>query len=182
MELTSRKLIGLLADPARRQVVAALVLGADGVDEIVSLASIDERDAITALERLTKAGLVEAAGEGRYLLLEQAFQVAARTEAEPAPPTQFPDHSLKERRILDRAFDDGRLIRLPTKHGHRLVVLDQMAQRFEPGEKYTERQVNAALTGSDIDVATLRRYLVDYGMLDRAGGMYWRSGGSFDID
>jgi hypothetical protein len=28
------------------------------------------------------------------------------------------------------------------------------------------------------DTATLRRYLVDEGLLDRAGGEYWRIGGT----
>ena len=61
-------------------------------------------------------------------------------------------------------------------------MLDELVQRFEPGEKYTERQVNALLSNADIDVATLRRHLVDYGMLDRADGSYWRSGGSVDVN
>jgi hypothetical protein len=32
------------------------------------------------------------------------------------------------------------------------------------------------------DYAALRRYLVDAGFLDRAGGEYWRSGGTIDAD
>jgi hypothetical protein len=31
------------------------------------------------------------------------------------------------------------------------------------------------------DVAALRRYLVDGGLLTRAGGVYWRSGGYVDV-
>jgi hypothetical protein len=30
------------------------------------------------------------------------------------------------------------------------------------------------------DAAALRRYLVDDGFLSRAGGMYWRTGGTTD--
>ena len=79
---------------------------------------------------------------------------------------------------LQAAFTDGRLDALPTKRTKRLVVLDHLAQRFEPGERYTERQVNASLAQVSADTATLRRYLVDEGFLDRAGGEYWRSGGT----
>ncbi len=182
MSLTSRKLTGLLADAERRRVVAAMILGATGLDEIVSKAAVAERDAVMALERLSKAGLVESTDDGSYLLLEQAFQVAARAEAEPNPASRFPSRPPKERKILDQAYRDGRLIRLPAKRSQRVVVLDELVQRFEPGERYTERQVNARLSNSEIDVATLRRNLVDYGMLDRADGAYWRSGGSFGID
>lgn len=56
-----------------------------------------------------------------------------------------------------------------------------MAQRFEPGERYTERQVNAELSSLYDDTATLRRYLVDEGFLDRADGEYWRSGGTVEV-
>lgn len=182
MALTSYKLTGLLADERRRRVVAAMILGATRLDEIVSKAAVAERDAVVALERLTQAGLVETAADGSHLLLEQAFQVAARAEAQSSPASQFPDRPPKQRKVLDQAFRDGRLLRLPSKHSHRLVVLDELAQRFEPGHKYTERQVNVLLSASDVDVATLRRNLVDHRMLDRAEGSYWRSGGSFDID
>ena len=32
------------------------------------------------------------------------------------------------------------------------------------------------------DVAALRRYLVEEGLLDREGGEYWRSGGTFPVE
>ncbi len=38
--------------------------------------------------------------------------------------------------------------------------------------------MNAILRSFDDDVATLRRYLVDEGFLDRSDGFYWRSGGT----
>ncbi len=158
-----------------------MILGAVELGEIAANAAVDERAALVALERLTKVGLVEATEDG-YILLEQAFQVAARAEADPTPPTGFPGRPPKQRKVLDQAFTEGRLTRLPAKHSHRLIVLDELVQRFEPGERYSERQVNARLTESDIDVATLRRNLVDYGLLDRADGSYWRSGGTVDVD
>ena len=76
---------------------------------------------------------------------------------------------------------DGRLHTIPTKHGKLLVVLDFLAQRFEPGRKYPEAQVNEILGDYHPDYAALRRYLVENGFLDRADSMYWRSGGTFDV-
>jgi hypothetical protein len=58
-------------------------------------------------------------------------------------------------------------------------VLDLLAQEFEPGRRYSEKAVNLALGRWHADTAALRRYLVDEGFLDRAGGEYWRTGGSF---
>lgn len=180
--LSSRTLVGLLAHPARRAVFAALVLGADDVSTLASRSGCSQRDTVEALDRLTSAGLVEALDGNRYHLLAGAFELAARREASVPPPSGFDDETEERRRILDRALVDGRLVALPAKRSRRLVVLDHLVQRFEPGRHYTEWQVNAILASVDADTATLRRYLVDEGMLDRAGGQYWRSGGTFPVD
>ena len=81
-----------------------------------------------------------------------------------------------------RAFvRDGRLVSIPAQRSKRLVVLDMLAQEFEPGERYSERKVNAILRKWNDDTAALRRYMVDEGILDRESGEYWRAGGSFDV-
>jgi len=76
---------------------------------------------------------------------------------------------------------DGRLHTIPTKHAKLLVVLDFLAQSFEPGVRYPEAQVNEILTEFHPDYAALRRYLVENGFLDRSDNVYWRSGGSVDV-
>jgi len=76
---------------------------------------------------------------------------------------------------------DGRLHTMPTKHTKRRWVLDKIAQRFEPGRKYAEREVDAVLKEIHDDHAALRRYLVDEGFLTREAGIYWRSGGTVDV-
>jgi hypothetical protein len=83
--------------------------------------------------------------------------------------------------ILRSFFDtDGRLVTVPARRSKRLVVLDHLAQRFEPGERYSESEVNNRLREAHDDVAALRRYLVDEGFLSRDAGVYWRSGGTVD--
>ena len=70
---------------------------------------------------------------------------------------------------------------MPTKRAKRLVVLDHIAQSFELGQVYPERQVDEILKGFHDDHAALRRYLVDEGFLTRDEGYYWRSGGTVEI-
>jgi hypothetical protein len=67
---------------------------------------------------------------------------------------------------------------IPAKHSRRLLLLDQIAQAFEPGLRYPERQVNDFLGMLHPDYASLRRYLVDEEFLSRAHGEYWRTGGT----
>lgn len=57
-------------------------------------------------------------------------------------------------------------------------MLDHHVQMFEPGVRYTEKDVNTALRAFHDDHAALRRYLVDEGLLSRENGMYWRTGGA----
>jgi hypothetical protein len=86
-----------------------------------------------------------------------------------------------DERVLANFLDsDGRLRTIPAKHSKLLVVLDHLAQEFEPGRTYPEPEVNQILAGFHADVAALRRYLVDDGFLTREHSVYWRSGGTFD--
>ena len=76
---------------------------------------------------------------------------------------------------------DGRLHTIPSKHAKLLVVLDHLSQSFEPGQRYEEAEVNLVLRQFHPDYAALRRYLVENQFLTREAGIYWRSGGAFDV-
>lgn len=77
---------------------------------------------------------------------------------------------------------DGRITVLPARHAVRLLLLDRVAQAFEPGRRYPEAVVNEILKTMYGDHATLRRYLVDAELLSRTpDGTYWRSGGTVPI-
>ncbi len=86
-------------------------------------------------------------------------------------------------RVLRRFLRDGRLLSVPARRSKRLVVLDHLAAQFEPGVRYAEVDVNLVLHRFHVDVAALRRYLVDEGFLSREpdGGAYWRTGGTVDL-
>ena len=77
--------------------------------------------------------------------------------------------------------DDGRLHTIPSKRSKRLVVLDHIAQSFEPGRTYAEPEVNAIIERFHPDYAALRRYLVDEQFLTREEAVYWRIGGTVDV-
>ena len=79
-----------------------------------------------------------------------------------------------------RAFiRDGRITAVPAKRTRRRLLLDEVAQAFEPGRRYPESAVNEILKSVFDDYCTLRRYLVDEAFLSRtAAGIYWRVGGT----
>lgn len=65
---------------------------------------------------------------------------------------------------------DGRVKQFPAKRKMKNCVLFYLAQKFEPGKRYTEREVNDLLLlwHTFGDPATLRRELYDYRFLDRS--------------
>ncbi|MGW0227240.1 DUF2087 domain-containing protein [Actinopolymorpha singaporensis] len=81
---------------------------------------------------------------------------------------------------LFRAFvREGRITAMPAKAGRRRLLLDHVAQLFEPGVRYPEHVVNETLLRVYDDQAALRRYLVDEGLLARDNhAVYWRCGGT----
>ncbi|MEU5694949.1 DUF2087 domain-containing protein [Actinosynnema sp. NPDC020468] len=144
--------------------MAALVLGARTAPDVVLATGLDAREVDSALRRLRSSGLVAVEG-GTLVLREELFDQAART---PRPPS-------------DPFVNGGRLTRLPAQRAKRRAVLEQVCASFEPGTRYPEREVVSVLRGwcdgGEVDHVTVRRYLVDEGLLDRADGEYWRSGG-----
>jgi len=176
---TSRQLVGLLAEPGRLRVVAALALGARSLTEVVRATGLDPRAAAAALRRLESGGLVSSM-DGELRLDESRFAAAARAEA---PPRQVEDHGVTDpatAAVLRSFLRDGRLVQIPAAHGKRRTVLQHIAAVFEPGVRYPERQVNAMLRAWYPDYAALRRYLVDEHLLAREAGEYWRVGGWVD--
>ena len=176
---TPAELVGLLADDDRRRVFAALVLGASETGEIRRVSGLDARAAGRALQRLVDSGLVIRGDDAMHHLLGEAFGLAARAEAERAPPAdEHADAPEDVARVLRAFVHDGRLTSIPAVHSKRLVILDWLAQRFEPGRRYTEEMVNLVIAQVHPDTAALRRYLVDEGLMDREQGVYWRAGGT----
>ena len=178
--LPAADVVGLLAEGDRLRCVAALALGASTVGEVATAAGLDVRRTGRALSRLVDGGLVEWDRHG-YRLLEEELRASARAAAAAGPaPDEHGGAPPEVARVLRAFVRDGRLTSVPAVRSKRLVVLDWLAQAFEPGRRYPEREVNKILRERHEDTAGLRRALVDEGFMDRAGGRYWRIGGTVD--
>ncbi|MDP4180406.1 MAG: DUF2087 domain-containing protein [Bacillota bacterium] len=81
-------------------------------------------------------------------------------------------------KILEKCFPqgvNGPLRTFDIKEKNKLVVLRQIAKRFDKDEFYSEKEINEILKNVYEDFVTLRRYLIEYGFLDRKpdGSQYW---------
>lgn len=76
---------------------------------------------------------------------------------------------------LQKYFKDHVLITIPKKQKRIIIVLQHIITRFETNKIYCEKEVNEILKVVYHDYVTIRRYLIEYGFLDRKhnGSEYW---------
>ena len=78
-------------------------------------------------------------------------------------------------KVLRSFFDeDGHLRTIPAQRKKRLIVLERLAEAFEPGRTYSEREVNLVIADFHDDFCTLRREMVDEHLMSREDGRYQR--------
>ncbi|MFF5212750.1 DUF2087 domain-containing protein [Streptosporangium sp. NPDC000396] len=164
-----RQILGLLYQEDTLRVLSALALG--GTPEESGLGGDATR---RALDRLERGGLAVRDDDGRWRARRERFRELLHATARPAASAS------PEEKVLRSFLVEGRLRAIPTKRDKQLIVLNYIAQVFEPGVRYPEKEVDVALRAFHDDFAALRRYLVDDGLLSRENNVYWRSGGTVD--
>ncbi|MGG5369318.1 DUF2087 domain-containing protein [Enterococcus sp. AZ196] len=84
----------------------------------------------------------------------------------------------KEReKVFDVFLDkNGKANQIPTKEKKRIILLQKLAENFTSEKQYTEKEVNTIISKMFEDYVTIRRYLIEYGILGRTvdGTMYWK--------
>ena len=167
---------GVLADHERFKVISAIAVGASTLAEVADATGLTTPVIHKAISRLMGAELVEEESGIYRVRFEELARIARAAASERRSLEQGPEGAGQ---VVGRFFRGGKLTSIPTTRSKRLVVLDYLAQRFEPGRLYSEKQVSDELAEVHEDYAALRRYLVDHGFLERKDGRYWRSGGTF---
>lgn len=175
-----------LLDPATLQVVAALSGRERSLADLAEL-GLEPAFGHTPLGRLVFLELVSVRQEDGRLIcrldrerlraLNGTLQRLSRdlfAEDKRNPVVDEAEgFSEKERRVLRSYLKGERLAIIPVQHAHLQVVLRWLAERFEPGRRYHEREVNELLKRHHPDCATLRRHLIDFGLMERASDHYW---------
>ncbi len=73
--------------------------------------------------------------------------------------------------VLTRYFDkDNNLLikEFPSKEKKKIIVLQHIASEFKSGKEYSEKQVNDILMHFFDDYVTVRRYMIEYGFMERS--------------
>ncbi len=165
-----RRALGLMYQPDTLRMMSALVLTGEA-----EAAGLDREATARALDRLERGGLAVRDDDGSWRARPERFRELLHASAPPPEPVS------PHERVIRTFLVDGRLRAIPSRRGKRLEVLDYIVRVFEPGVRYTEKEVNVALRAFHDDYATLRRYLIDEDLLTRENGVYWRSGGTVEL-
>ncbi|MDR6415549.1 DUF2087 domain-containing protein [Pseudarthrobacter sulfonivorans] len=155
-----RRVMAALANRDARTAYAQIVLG----EEVLADAKEQRRNRAIAV--LLEAGLVVRTGIGDYQPSETIFRDLLTQQPKRQPKTG-----------VDRFLRLGRIDRYPASAADRRQLLAWIvSEAIQPGEDLTERQVNERLLTYTEDVVLLRRYLVDFGLLERtaSGSSYSR--------
>jgi hypothetical protein len=176
----STTIAGMLAEPNRRRVAAAVMLGATSHAEVLAATGLEGREVTIALDRLVANGLVTVEGDLISLVVSRITD-EARSVPRSGPGVPVPSEDAERAAVIRTFFRDGRLSQIPMQAKKRRIIFDVLAQRFEPGQLYSESRVNLELGQVHRDTAALRRGMVDEDFLGRRDGFYWRAGGTFEV-
>ncbi len=183
-DLVSAELLAFfkaLSDANRLKIVGLLASQPYTVEDLAAALKLSPSTVSHHLARLAKAGLVSARARGRYsvyqletaALEERSRRLLARTEQPAVSPEA--DVDAFERSVLNAFLSpEGRIRDLPAQQKKLLVILKHVAQAFQPGVRYSEKEVRAILSRFYEDTTSVRRLLVDFHLLARESGIYWR--------
>jgi len=172
-----------LADANRLKIVGLLAQNEYTVEQMAEMLDLRPSTVSHHLTRLSKAGLVSARSESYYNIyhletktLESMSQRILAQETFPAVTAEV-DMDAYDRKVINTFCEpDGRIRQFPAQRKKFEVILRYVIQAFDPGVRYTEKQVNEILKNYSDDTATLRRGFIEYKLMQRegGGGQYWR--------
>jgi len=175
-EPTSLDLLRAVLDSTRLATLGAGVNAVVSIEELADRLGIEHRDVADAIGSLRASGFLTQDGRTDELALRAIGRSLPVKEPGRGDPVAGP-WTQDEADILSRFFAQGRLVEIPASAKKRRLILEKIAQEFEPGLRYAERDVNFTIQLIHHDYAAIRRHMVDEGFLERADGMYWRTGG-----
>ncbi len=172
-----------LADANRLKIVGLLAQQSYTVEQLAAILGLGASTVSHHLSRLSEAGLVTATAQSyyNYYRLENGKieAMAKRLLSSDWLPaiTENMDADAYDRKVVSNyLLPDGSLKTIPSQRKKLLAVLRHIVQDFQPGQHYSEKEVNQVLARYHADTASLRRELISAKLMDRegGGGAYWR--------
>ncbi len=172
------KILKALADESRLLIANALLQKPCYVEELSQRLNLSMSTVSFHLKKLEQANLVYKEKQQYYVMYYAAkpmFFITLENLIGFNNPQKQKEEERMDRyiqKVIATFFENGRLIKLPTQHKKRIIVLEVIASTFDKSHDYQEAQVNELITFIYDDYCTIRRLLVDEGFMVRAGDRY----------
>lgn len=169
-----------LADQSRLAIVSSLLDRPHYAEDLAKRHALAPSTISFHLKKLEQAGLISSRREQYYVVVQANEPLFATTLKElvsicaTGKALQDERSGAHRAKVITTFFPHGVLEKMPAQRKKRLIVLEQFAHRFETGHHYTETEVTALIRPLYDDYCTVRRLLVDEGMIRRDDGGYWR--------
>lgn len=173
------ELFKALGHPARLLILNLIKTKPRHVEELATILRLSPATISHHLSKMSDAGLLSSEKDQYYQTYSLSEDWLAWTLGElilmpkPGLATRVEEGAYRQK-VLLTFLHEGRLISIPAQHKKRQIILEKLVQEFEPDRTYTEREVNQILVDFHDDVATLRRGLIEHGLMQRDSGLYWR--------
>jgi RimJ/RimL family protein N-acetyltransferase len=172
-------LLRAVLDPVRLAVLGSAAQGSLSIDGVAQRLGVHRKDVAKAIGDLRSLGILDKDGSLDREILADIGRSLPSGHSYDGEPIDGP-WTGNEAITLGRFFSGDRLVEIPSSASKRRLVLEKIAQEFEPGERYAERDLNFKIQLIHADYAAIRRYMIDEGLMDRADGAYWRTGGRYE--
>lgn len=168
-----------LGDESRLKIVGILAQEERSVDELAAMLNLKEPTVSHHLAKLREIGLVSMTPDGnrrRYKLETSALHMLSKEilmEETVASVAASTTEDAWDAKVLTTFIDGDQITAIPRSYKKRMVIVNWLAGKFEPGMRYPEKQVNEIIACHHPDYATFRREMIDARLMDREGGVYW---------
>ena len=174
------KLIKCLSDMSRLRIIESLTRGDMYTELLAERLQLTPPTVSFHMKKLEDAGLVVSRKEQYYTVYSLNRDMLEKTLSEVAAsePEQIDEQQKREevyrQKVISAFFEYDRLRSIPVQRKKKLICYERIAERFEPGRVYEEKEVNAIISPVFEDYCTIRRDMISEGIFRRDGSRYVR--------
>lgn len=174
------KLFKCLADKSRLQILKSLVQEDMYVERLAQRLGLTPATISFHLKKLEDAKAVTSYKEQYYTMYSLRREVfmtriidIIQEESDEAREQQRREENYRKK-VLDAFFEYGKLKAIPAQRKKEKICLEKIAEAFEIGKEYEEKEVNGMIGEFFDDYCTIRRDMISEGIMKREGTVYVR--------
>ena len=177
-ETDAIKLFKCLADKSRLQILKSLLNEDMYVERLAERLGLTPPTISFHLKKLEDVGAVKSYKDQYYTMysicrdvfMTNIIDIISEQSAE--ADEQNEREEAYRKKVIDAFMEYGKLKSIPAQRKKKRIILELIAEKFEPGRHYTEREVNIIIADFNDDFCTLRRDMISEGILKREKSEY----------